>query len=302
MSNHEQGIEAAFEELRSRGERAIQAGHLEEAQEILEQALAWAREQGDQRLEDLAVCNRSAVVIELGRGDSELPRLREILLRNSDPAGCRIAAYNIARHYELTKNYKKALFYARITRDRSESLGRRDWLASSYNLIGNTLLAESFVEEACVEYEKALELIPDEPSVARAQILDNLGYCRVLQGRTEEGYTLLYDSLRWLRRLGARRHEISARLDLCFAHLETGHYRHARRQGTLALRLAESLQERDSVKNALYLLGEMANLSEDVATARGYFTRLHRDFYPEAGYLPEFLLAVDVRKLVNLHA
>jgi tetratricopeptide (TPR) repeat protein len=302
MSNHEQGIEAAFEELRSRGERAIQAGHLEEAAEILDQALAWAREQGDQRLEDLAVCNRSAVVIELGRGDSELPRLREILLRNSDPAGCRIAAYNIARHYELTKNYKKALFYARITRDRSESLGRRDWLASSYNLIGNTLLAESFVEEACVEYEKALELIPDEPSVARAQILDNLGYCRVLQGRTEEGYTLLYDSLRWLRRLGARRHEISARLDLCFAHLETGRYRHACRQGTLALRLAESLQDRDSVKNALYLLGEMANLSEDVSTARGYFTRLHRDFYPEAGYLPEFLLAVDVRKLVNLHA
>lgn len=302
MSNHEQGIEAAFEELRSRGERAIQAGHLEKAQEILEQALVWAREQGDQRLEDLAVCNRSAVVIELGRGDGELPRLREILLRNGDPAGCRIAAYNIARHYELTKNYKKALFYARITRDRSESLGRRDWLASSYNLIGNTLLAESFVEEACVEYEKALELIPDEPSVARAQILDNLGYCRVLQGRTEEGYTLLYDSLRWLRRLGARRHEISTRLDLCFAHLETGRYRHARRQGTLALRLAESLQDRDSVKNALYLLGEMASLSEDVATARGYFTRLHRDFYPEAGYLPEFLLAVDVRKLVNLHA
>ena len=302
MSNHEPSIEAAFEELRSRGERAIQAGHLEEAEEILEQALVWAREQGDQRLEDLAVCNRSAVVIELGRGDSELPRLREILLRNSDPAGCRIAAYNIARHYELTKNYKKALFYARITRDRSESLGRRDWLASSYNLIGNTLLAESFVEQASAEYEKALELIPDEPSVARAQILDNLGYCRVLQGRTEEGYTLLYDSLRWLRRLGARRHEISARLDLCFAHLETGRYRHARHQGTLALRLAESLQERDSVKNALYLLGEMANLSEDVATARGYFTRLHRDFYPEAGYLPEFLLAVDVRKLVNLHA
>lgn len=302
MSNHVGGIEAAFEELRSRGERAIQAGRLEEAAEILDQALAWAREQGDQRLMDLAVCNRSAVVIELGRGDSELPRLREILLRNSDPAGCRIAAYNIARHYELTKNYKKALFYARITRDRSESLGRRDWLASSYNLIGNTLLAESFVEQAAAEYEKALGLIPDEPSVARAQILDNLGYCRVLQGRTAEGYTLLYESLRWLRRLGARRHEISARLDLCFAHLEMGRYGHARRQGTLALGLAESLQERDSVKNALYLLGEVANLSEDVHTARRHFTRLHRDFFPEAGYLPEFLLAVDVRKLVNLHA
>ena len=55
----------------------------------------------------------------MGRGDSELPRLREILVRNVDPVNCRIAAYNIARHYELTKNYKKSLFYARITLGRA---------------------------------------------------------------------------------------------------------------------------------------------------------------------------------------
>jgi tetratricopeptide (TPR) repeat protein len=296
------GTDAAFEELRSRGEKAIQAGRLDEAEALLDQALAWARAQGDPRLIDLAVCNRSAVLIELGRGESELPRLREILLRNGDPSSCRVAAYNIARHYELTKNYKKALFYARITRDRSDSLGRRDWLASSHNLIGNTLLAESFVEAACAEYEKALELIADEPSAARAQVLDNLGYCRILQQRYDEGYRFLYESLSWLRRLSARRHEISTRLDLCFAHLETGRYGNARRQGTAALRLAETLGERDAVKNALYLLGEAANLSGDVETARDHFLRLQEDFYPEAGYLPEFLLAVDIRKLVNLHA
>jgi tetratricopeptide (TPR) repeat protein len=302
MSAHHGGIEAEFEELRSRGEKAIQAGRLEEAESLLDQALAWARAQSEPRLIDLAVCNRSAVLIELGRGESELPRLREILLRNGDPTSCRVAAYNIARHYELTKNYKKALFYARITRDRSQALERRDWIASSHNLIGNTLLAESFVEAACAEYEKALELIPDEPSAARAQILDNLGYCRILQRRYDEGYRLLYESLSWLRRLSALRHEISARLDLCFAHLETGRYRNARHQGTAALRLAETLGERDAVKNALYLLGEAANLSGDVETARDHFLRLQEDFYPEAGYLPEFLLAVDIRKLVNLHA
>jgi tetratricopeptide (TPR) repeat protein len=302
MSAHLGGIEAEFEELRSRGEKAIQAGRLDEAETLLDQALAWARAQADPRWIDLAVCNRSAVLIELGRGESELSRLREILLRNGDPTSCRVAAYNIARHYELTKNYKKALFYARITRDRSDALGRRDWLASSHNLIGNTLLAESFVEAACAEYEKALELIADEPSAARAQILDNLGYCRVLQRRYEEGYRLLYESLFWLRRLSARRHEISTRLDLCFAHLETGRFRNARGQGTAALRLAEELGERDAVKNALYLLGEAANLSGDAETARDYFLRLQGDFFPEAGYLPEFLLAVDIRKLVNLHA
>jgi tetratricopeptide (TPR) repeat protein len=294
--------DTAFEELRHRGLRAIETGELEEAAECFAAALRLAGEQGDPKRIDLALCNWAAAVIELGRGDGEISRLREVLLRNGDPVSCRMAAYDIARYYELKKNYKKALFYARITRDRSEVLGRRDWLASSHNLIGNTLLAECFVEEACAEYEKALELFPPEPSPARGQILDNLGYCRILQRRYSEGYRLLFESLRLLRRFGARRHEISARLDLCFAHLETGRYGHSRRQGLAALALAESLGDTGSIKNALYLLGEVANLSNELDTARGYFARLHHDFFPDAGYLPEFLLAVDIRRLVNLHA
>ncbi|MFL6235071.1 MAG: tetratricopeptide repeat protein [Thermoanaerobaculia bacterium] len=303
MRNEATGLtDTAFEELRNRGLRAIETGELEEAAESFAAALRLADEQGDPRRIDLALCNWAAAVIELGRGDGEVSRLREVLLRNSDLVNCRMAAYDIARYYELKKNYKKALFYARITRDRSELLGRRDWLASSHNLIGNTLLAECFVEEACVEYEKALELFPPEPSPARGQILDNLGYCRILQQRYQEGYRLLYEGLRLLRRFGARRREISVRLDLCFAHLETGRYQHSRRQGLAALALAESLGDTGSIKNALYLLGEVANLSDDLDTARGYFARLHREFFPDAGYLPEFLLAVDIRRLVNLHA
>lgn len=297
-----EGARSIFEELKSRGAQAVEAGRLEDAKSLFEEALAWAREHGDPRQIDLAVCNRAAAAIELGHGESELPRLREILVRNANPVSCRIAAYNIARYYELTKSFKKALFYARIARERSEHLGRRDWLASSHNLIGNTLLAESFVEQACEEYESALEFMPEEPSAARARILDNLGYCRVLQGRHAEGYTLLYESLRLLRRFHAERYEISTRLDLCFAHLETGRYRHAWNQGRAALELAERMGETDSIKNALYLLGEVENLRGHLDKARTYFTRLQRDFFPDASYLPGFLLAVDVRALVNLHA
>lgn len=293
---------SVFEELRGQGAQAVEAGHLQAAESLFEQALAWAREHGDAPQIDLAVCNRAAASIELGHGAAELPRLREILVRNADPVSCRIAAYNIARYYELAKSFKKALFYAQIARDRSESLGRRDWLASSHNLIGNTLLAESFVEKACAEYERALALMPEAPSAARARILDNLGYCRILQRRHAEGYALLYESLRLLRRFNAQRYEISTRLDLCFAHLETGRYGYARHQGIKALSLAETMGEPDSVKNALYLLGEVESLCGSVDTARAYFSRLQQDFYPEAAYLPGFLLAVDVRQLVNLHA
>ena len=298
----DEGARSVFEDLKTQGAQAVEAGRLEDAKSLFEEALAWAREHGDPRQIDLAVCNRAAAAIELGDGEGELPRLREILVRNANPVSCRVAAYNIARYYELIKSFKKALFYARIARERSEQLGRRDWLASSHNLIGNTLLAESFVEEACEEYEKALDFMPGEPSAARARILDNLGYCRVLQGRHDEGYTLLYESLRLLRRFQAERYEISTRLDLCFAHLETGRYRHAWNQGRAALDLAERMGETDSIKNALYLLGEVENLRGHLDRARFYFGRLQRDFFPEASYLPGFLLAVDVRKLVNLHA
>jgi tetratricopeptide (TPR) repeat protein len=293
---------STFEELRSQGEKAVRSGQLEEAGVFFDRALAWAREHGEQPQIDLGLCNRAAVVIESGRGDGEVPHLREILVRNLDPFICQLAAYNIARHYELTKNYKKSLFYARIALDRARVLGRREWLASTHNLIGNTLLAESHIDPACREYEEALELAPREPTVARGQILDNLGYCRTLQGRHREAYRLLYESLRILRRSGAQRYEVSVRLDLCFAHLETARYGHSRRHGMAALALAEAIEDRASVKNALYLLGEVAHLSEDLEAARGYFSRLHREFFPEAGYLPEFLLAVDIRKLVNLHA
>jgi len=303
MSSTEVGrLDAAFEEIRDRGQQAIDAGRLEEAVAILQTAVDLAVQQGDTRLIDVTRCNRAAAVVELGRGDGEVPQLREILVRNSDRVSCRIAAYTIARHYEITRNYKKALFYARIALDRSHLIGRQDWLASSHNLIGNTLLAESFVEEACAAYEKALNLLPYEPSAARGQVLDNLGYCRILQHRTGEAYHLLYASLQLLRRFGARKPEVSARLDLCFAHLETRRYRLARRQGSVALALAESIGDRDSVKNALYLLGEVAQLMGDSDAANGYFTRLREEFFPTADYLPEFLLAVDIRKLVNLHA
>lgn len=293
---------AEYEELRALGVRAVEAGNLEEAAGLFERSLELAREHGGQELIDLSVCNHAAPLIELERGDDLVPRLREILMRTADQVGAYMAAYTIARHYELKKNFKKALFYARLARDRGEGTGRRDWLASSHNQIGNTLLAESQLEPACAEYERALALMPEEPTPARARILDNLGYCCVLQRRFRDGFALLYQSLALVRRFAAEGYEISTRIDLCFAHLETGRYRDARRHGERALALATRLGDWGAVKNTLYLLGEAANLSGDVAAARGHFDRLRRDFFPDVAYLADFLLAVDVRKLINLHA
>lgn len=300
-----EGIPTAFEELRLRGFQAVEAGRLEEAEQLYEQALAWARQYGDPNLVDLALCNRAAAAIDLGRGERELPRLREILMRNADPVNCRIAAYNIARYYDLNKQFKKALFYAQIARDRSEHLGRQEWLASSHNQIGNLLLAESFFEKACWEFEQALSLSPanaGDAEVRRAMIKDNLGYCYSVQGRHQEAFRLLFESYRSLRRVCAIRYSVLPQMALCFAYLEVGRPARALRWGRKALEAAEETGYSEAVKNLLYLLGEAANLTGDLELARNYFSRLQRSYYPEAGYLPEFLLAIDVRKLVNLRA
>ncbi len=290
-----------FEELRERWQGSIEIGRLEEAEEILHRALDWARQHGDERRIDSVVCVLAAVAINLGCGDAELPKLREILLRSTDPGNCRLAAYYISMHYQFARNFKKSLFYARIACERAEQLERADLIAFSRNQLGNALLGESFVDRACHEYETALGLVT-EKSVWRARILNNLGYCRALQKRYTEGYTCLYESLRLLRRFSAERFQILPRLDLCFTHLETGRLEAAKRQGVAALSLAERIGDGDAVKNALYLLGETANLMGETEMASQYFTRLQRDYYPESPYLPGFLLAVDVRNLVNLHA
>jgi len=290
-----------FDDLNELGRQAIDAGHIEAALSYYQRAADIAAALGDGRLKDLALCNVAAASISLGGGEDEVPRLREILLRGDDPANCRLAAYNIARFHEWRKDFKKSLFYARIARDRSEALGRIDWIASSFNQIGNALLAESLIEEACAQYESALSLYR-ESSIRRALMLDNLGYCRVLQNRLREGYVLFYESLAMLRRIGAERYQLYPRLDLCFAHLESGRPRSAERHGKKALALAEQVGDVDDIKNALYLLGEAANLRGDSALARSYFSRLQETYFPDQPYLPSFLLAIDVRKLINLKA
>jgi tetratricopeptide (TPR) repeat protein len=295
------GSPESYEEFIRLGQRSIEQGRLDEAEEILRHAQVWAREHGDPRQVDGLVCALAAVVIELGRGDAEVPGLREVLLRSSDPGNCRMAAYNISMQYEFSRNYKKSLFYARIACNHAQQQGRTDWIAYTSNQLGNALLGESLIEEACRSYETAVRLVPD-PGVWRAVMLDNLGYCRVLQRRFAEGYSSLYESLRLLRRFAAERYQVLPRLDLCFAHLETGRYVPAQRQGMVALELAEKIGDAEGIKKALYLLGEAANLMGDTGTASGYFTRLQRNYFPDSPYLPGFLLAVDVRKMVNLHA
>ncbi|HVR28810.1 MAG TPA: tetratricopeptide repeat protein [Thermoanaerobaculia bacterium] len=291
-----------FRVLRDRGVEALRAGDLRGALDLFDRAAERARASGDTDLADLAHCNRAAIAIELGDGSGVLAEMRAILLRSRSAQCCMVAATNAARIHDLAKDYKKGLFYARLARDHAEAGGDASQLASVRNLGANLLLAESHVEEAAREYEAALELMPEDDPVWRARALGNLGYCRVLQGRLREAFVLLRQSIDPLRRLEARLYLVSPLTDLAFAHLEAGHPGPARNAAEEALALARELADDAGIKNALYLLGEAAGQLGDLQLARSTFLELQRSYYPDKPFVCDFLLSVDVRKIVNLRA
>ncbi len=295
-------VPGSFGALRLQAKACAEAGDFAAALAILDRAREQAAAAGDRDQIDLAVALRAAILIEQDEGGSEAPRLREILLRSECAESCHFAAYNLARFHELRKDFRKALFYARIARDRAELTGQTEWVGWCHNLIGNSLLAQGFVAEATAEYERALTLVPRGPDAARARVLDNLGYCRVLAGEMREGFRLLHDSLRTLIRLRRPGYEVSSRLDLCFAHLEAGRHRQSLRHGRAALEVARRVGDSEGEKNALYLIGVAAGLAGEQDLAGASYRELQESFFPEQSFLPGFLAQVDVRTLVNLHA
>lgn len=286
-------LDAAIQESRS--------GDFSRAIQDFDAAMTWAIERGQSDLWDRAFCGRCSITIETGDRDS-VSELRQIVLRSSSHENGFLASYNIARAYELDRDYERALFYARIAHDRCQKLQRRDWMAWSRNQTGNILLAESQFEEACSEYEQALQLMPHDTTVDRALLLDNLGYCRVVQGRSTEGFSLLFSSLRTLVRHGSERYQVGPRLSLCYAYLELGRLEPALRHGLRALEIATEAEDDNGIKYAHFLLGETYNQMGNTDLARGFFSRLQQRYFPGADHVPELLLAIDVRPLINLKA
>lgn len=298
---------AEFHSARARWTALVAEGEFEEALALVEAATAWARNAGEAVLLDRALCNRAAIALELGRGDGLVTELRSLLMRSEDCENGYLAAYTIARHYELAREAKKGLFYARLACDRAAALdpARR---SSSFNLIANFLVSECRFDEALETYAEAEREVASlgaaEPaSRLRAAVIGyNVGYCRVMTGAPRTGLANLYRSLRTLIRLGAARHQMAARLDLAFALLEAGSPGLAERHAVRALALAARFEDAAARKNALYLAGAAATAKKDEFAARRWFGELQGEFFPDADYLPELLLRVDVRQLVNLRA
>jgi tetratricopeptide (TPR) repeat protein len=278
------------------------AGQLEESRLHLAAALVAAQQLGDEELEERVVCAQAANAFARGDADEYVPRMCAVVLRNRSNTNAFLAANNVARSCELRRDNKKGLFYARIARDRALALGRADWIAAACNQIGNLLLADSYFEEAAASYGEALALLPDDDGERQLTYLANLGYCELVLGRHHQGLRFLYRCLRAARRHSWPRLQMVAHIDLCYGLLELGRHEGADRHGRRGLQLAEAIGERDWVKNALYLLGEVAVLAGADSRAYAWFHELQRRYYPAQSHLPDLLLSIDIRKLINLRA
>jgi tetratricopeptide (TPR) repeat protein len=302
MTSQERKALARGRRALAEGVRHAKAGRLERAAKSFARAETVGTECADEGMEDRARVFRIAVEVEMGALQGQAATLQRVLLRSHDPEICFFAAYNTARCYDLERSYRKAGFYARQALRWAGPTGRADCEAMAHNMLGNLHLVECEFAAARSGYERALELMPDAPRIERALVLDNLGYCHLVLGELKDGFTQLYESLRMLSRLDAQDLRPRPRLSLAFGYLEIGRFDYAARQAHTALEEARRAGDVTSIKNALYLLGQTYNLEGDEARARDCFCELQRTFYPDNGAIPDFLLAIDVRRIIHLKA
>src|SRR5690606_38015782 len=137
-----------YERSRQEGIAALARGDLQGARAAFEESVRHARALGDADLADRALCNSAAVAISLGEAEAHVASLRGVLMRSACNQNLFLASYNISRAYELAKQPKKGLFYARLACERARLLERPERLAAALNQMANNLLADSAFGDA----------------------------------------------------------------------------------------------------------------------------------------------------------
>ncbi|MEM8929829.1 MAG: hypothetical protein AAGE94_01570 [Acidobacteriota bacterium] len=291
-----------YDRLRDEVRALAQSGDYELALPIAETAHELARTLGDERRLAMARLNLAVISLFTGRAGEHVSDLRRVLMRNYDAETSFIAAYNLCLAYELKKEYKKMLFYARIARDRAEASGNDAYLASSHNQMGNGFTAESFFGDAIDHYRRALGLSRADLDLVTVPVRFNLGYCEILVGDWRRGFGRLFACLRWLRRHPMAEYQAQTHLALSVGYLEIGRVEHAWRHGRRALAHAERSGKVDTIKAALFQMGEIERTGGDLEAAYDYFSQVQQRFYPDQPDAPALLAGVSMAKVVNLWA
>ena len=284
------------EELRQTGLAKVREGALEESLGFYDDALALAE---DENARELITINKADALIALERNAPEVQELARVIMRRRNPRHVYLAAYALQYKHRIESNLKRALFYGELALRTADEANEPVWRRIVLLELGNIYTMDSQITRAIECYEEALAIfgeasnVPADQHLAHSWALESLGYCVMLDGRTEEGLARIHDALRIINEpVGFA----EAYVDLCYGYLELGNLDEARKYGDAAL---ECSTDPRHIRNAHYLLGEAAYTCGDTDAADHHFGELAR-YYPEFTNLKSLLFAIDLRSMVNL--
>jgi tetratricopeptide (TPR) repeat protein len=283
-----------IEELRQAGLAAVRENRVEEALGFYENALSFAT---DEETRELLTINKADALIALERSGPEVQELPRVIMRRRNPRHVCLAAYALQYKHRLENDLKRALFYGELALRSACEANDLAFKRAVLIDLGNVYEMDSQVAKAIECFQQALDHIDgaDETTLRliRGYATENLGYCHLLEGNTDDGIALIHAALQHINDpLGLT----EAYIDLCYGYLEKGDLDQARFYGESGL---EAATESRQIRNAHYLLGEVAYKLGDTDMAHFHFDELAK-FYPEFRNLKSLLFAIDLRSMVNL--
>lgn len=283
-----------IEALRQAALAKVRAEEYGEALVIYDQALALAPEEESR---ELITINKADALIASQQPGAEIEALPKIIMRRRNSRHVYLAAYALQYKNHLDGNGQRAIFYGQVALRAAEESGEKSWERPVHLELGNIYIEQSMMDQAAESYARVLEYDRESAdnrdlALSRAAALEGLGYCRVSQGKFEEGIAMMLEAL---PHFTTPFHRAETLVDLCFAYLELEQFERSREYGLAALEISSDQRH---TRNAHYLLGEVAYKMGDVDTASYHFDELAR-FYPQFRNLKSLLFAIDLRSMVN---
>jgi tetratricopeptide (TPR) repeat protein len=283
------------EELRLAALGRVRLGDYDEALGLYDQALGLA---ADEDIVELLTINKADALIALERSGPEVNELPRVIMRRRSVRHVYLAAYALQYKYRLENDLKRALFYGQLALRTADEAKESAWRRIVLLELGNIYELDSQIATAIECFEESLAIGEEsaenrDRDLSHAYAIENLGYCKLVEGKIDDGLAYVHEALGMLSDPIGR---AEAYVDLCYGYVERGDYAQAQMYGEAALELAKEPRQ---IRNAHYLLGEACYKAGDVEGATFHFDELSK-FYPQFKNLKNLLFAIDLRAMVNL--
>ena len=248
-------------------------------------------------MRELLTINKADALIAIERSGPEVQQLPMILMRRRNHHHTFLAAYALMYKHRLQNEAKRGIFYGQVALDAAIAANEPMWKLGALNELGIIYETDSQFASAIDCFEQALALIDavsdrGDQSFGRVAIIQNLAYSKLQVGEIKEAIALIHGVL---DKIQVPSTVADSHLDLCYGYLELQEFDRARHYGEIGL--AHAVEPRQ-IRNAHYLLGEVAYKAGDVTTADYHFEELARH-YPQFRNLKSLLFAIDLRSMVN---